>query len=296
MKNLSRKAFFSMAAACFALALGSSPAFAETAQGEVPVCAPPAKQQAKSVKRHKSKRVKKKTSVSVSSSVVRIAQEHLHNLGYYMGSIDGIMGPQTRAAIKRFQREQDLKVDGILGSQTMRALEYADRRAPDTHVQMFLNEPAPPRGMIAGSRPVHQDYETPLAGGTKVIQSRFARLDVSESGTGSDKSYSVHLDGQPVLSAGGQPAVVGISPTYDLGMEDAIIFTTYSPDNSGCIYRHHVLVLGSFGNKMLDIENCTRSYQARVDNDSLFISFPEYDDKRMIGATWRIEGTTAERL
>jgi len=35
---------------------------------------------------------------------------------------DGIIGPRTRRAIRRFQRREDLVVDGILGPQTLRAL------------------------------------------------------------------------------------------------------------------------------------------------------------------------------
>ena len=35
---------------------------------------------------------------------------------------DGIMGPQTRRAIRRFQRANNLTVDGVIGPQTLRAL------------------------------------------------------------------------------------------------------------------------------------------------------------------------------
>ncbi|MGH2841749.1 MAG: transglycosylase family protein, partial [Solirubrobacteraceae bacterium] len=42
---------------------------------------------------------------------------------------DGIIGPKTRRAIRRFQRKQDLVVDGILGPQTLRALGVDIRRA-----------------------------------------------------------------------------------------------------------------------------------------------------------------------
>ena len=35
---------------------------------------------------------------------------------------DGVMGPQTKRAIKRFQRRRGLTVDGVIGPQTLRAL------------------------------------------------------------------------------------------------------------------------------------------------------------------------------
>jgi LysM repeat protein len=38
--------------------------------------------------------------------------------GLYLGQIDGIMGPQTRAALKTFQRKKGLAPDGIVGKRT----------------------------------------------------------------------------------------------------------------------------------------------------------------------------------
>jgi peptidoglycan hydrolase-like protein with peptidoglycan-binding domain len=35
----------------------------------------------------------------------RQVQEALHRLDYYQGPVDGIFGPLTRAAIRRFQRQ-----------------------------------------------------------------------------------------------------------------------------------------------------------------------------------------------
>ncbi len=223
--------------------------------------------------------------------IVKRAQEHLAHMGYYVGKIDGIMGPATKAAIKSFQRKKGMKVDGILGSQTRLALEEADRVILPRKSPIVVKENRTPEDMQP-----HQDYEPPLHGGSKVVSSRFARLDVSETGQGADKRYAVNLDGQPILMAEGQPSVVGISTTYDLGEQDAVIFTTFSPTEDGCIYRNRVLAMNASGHKMFDIDNCTRTYQARVDKGSLFIVFPERDDNRAVGATWRLDGMTLNRL
>jgi hypothetical protein len=40
---------------------------------------------------------------------------------------DGVIGPKTRTAIRRFQRRKDLVVDGILGPQTLTALGVVER-------------------------------------------------------------------------------------------------------------------------------------------------------------------------
>jgi hypothetical protein len=42
--------------------------------------------------------------------------------GTYAGPIDGIFGPQTRRAVRRFQRHKRLVVDGVAGRRTRAAL------------------------------------------------------------------------------------------------------------------------------------------------------------------------------
>ena len=42
---------------------------------------------------------------------------------------DGVYGPQTRRAVKRFQRKHGLAVDGIVGPQTARELGVVARKA-----------------------------------------------------------------------------------------------------------------------------------------------------------------------
>ena len=49
---------------------------------------------------------------------VKQQQLLLSFLGYYNGKIDGIIGSQTQAAIRRFQTAYNLSVDGICGPQT----------------------------------------------------------------------------------------------------------------------------------------------------------------------------------
>ncbi len=49
------------------------------------------------------------------------------NKGHNPGSIDGIMGPQTRAAIKAFQGANGLKQTGRLDAQTAEKLAASGR-------------------------------------------------------------------------------------------------------------------------------------------------------------------------
>ena len=42
---------------------------------------------------------------------------------------DGVMGPQTRRALKRFQRREGLTVDGVIGPETLRAMGLSAHQA-----------------------------------------------------------------------------------------------------------------------------------------------------------------------
>ena len=53
---------------------------------------------------------------------VRKIQQRLKQWGYYSGSVDGVFGSQTLAAVKSFQRKNGLTADGIVGEKTAVAL------------------------------------------------------------------------------------------------------------------------------------------------------------------------------
>ncbi len=55
-------------------------------------------------------------------SVVTTIQEKLSRWGYYSGSVDGIYGSKTVAAVKYFQQKNGLTVDGKCGPKTLAAL------------------------------------------------------------------------------------------------------------------------------------------------------------------------------
>ncbi len=55
-------------------------------------------------------------------SVVTQIQQKLSDWGYYRGSIDGVYGSRTEAAVRWFQEKNGLTVDGKAGAQTLRAM------------------------------------------------------------------------------------------------------------------------------------------------------------------------------
>jgi Putative peptidoglycan binding domain len=58
------------------------------------------------------------------STVARV-QERLARAGYYEGSIDGVMGPRTRAAVRAYERRHGLPVDGVIDSRLLATMGLA---------------------------------------------------------------------------------------------------------------------------------------------------------------------------
>jgi murein DD-endopeptidase MepM/ murein hydrolase activator NlpD len=63
-------------------------------------------------------------SASARSAALQVA---LHEKGLYDGTVDGVAGPVTRDAVRRFQARRGLAVDGIAGPRTRRALGWRGR-------------------------------------------------------------------------------------------------------------------------------------------------------------------------
>ncbi len=54
---------------------------------------------------------------------IRNIQMALRNAGFYIGNIDGKVGPLTRSSVKKFQQANDLTADGIVGRKTWAKLK-----------------------------------------------------------------------------------------------------------------------------------------------------------------------------
>ena len=63
------------------------------------------------------------TDKTASADAVKHIQERLQFYGYYNGKIDGIYGTGSIAAVKAFQKANDLKVDGAVGQKTLAKLD-----------------------------------------------------------------------------------------------------------------------------------------------------------------------------
>ena len=73
------------------------------------------------------------------NDTVKQYQKDLKRLGFYKGSVDGVSGSQTKAAVKAFQKANGLVADGVYGKMTDEAVDRAiaalDRSGGDTAVK-----------------------------------------------------------------------------------------------------------------------------------------------------------------
>ncbi len=63
-----------------------------------------------------------KQKVHLTPSVIRAAQQKLDDAGYKSGTPDGRLGPKTRAAIRKYQQDQNLAATGTLDESTLSKL------------------------------------------------------------------------------------------------------------------------------------------------------------------------------
>lgn len=65
--------------------------------------------------------------LGMTGAAVKRLQSRLQDLGYLAGTIDGVFGERTLAAVKAAQTELNLAVDGIVGPATWQALRSQSR-------------------------------------------------------------------------------------------------------------------------------------------------------------------------
>ena len=92
------------------------------------------------------------------SAPVRALQRRLARAGYRPGRVDGLYGPRTEQALKRFQTAHGLSADGVADAGTLARLSTnaASHRRPSHHPRRRPNRSAP-------ASPKHHTRPTPAA-------------------------------------------------------------------------------------------------------------------------------------
>jgi len=75
---------------------------------------------------------------------VTALQKKLLSQGINPGTIDGVFGPKTEAAVKRYQEQKGLQADGIAGPKTFTALGLMGTETPEVTEVAQQPEPSGP--------------------------------------------------------------------------------------------------------------------------------------------------------
>jgi murein DD-endopeptidase MepM/ murein hydrolase activator NlpD len=70
------------------------------------------------------------TALASGSPNIAALQVGLRARGFYAGTVDGVLGPGTERAVRRFQRRAGLSPDGVPGARTRKAMGRYGRRGP----------------------------------------------------------------------------------------------------------------------------------------------------------------------
>jgi len=121
--------------------------------------------------------------------VVEGLQERLVELGYLTEQQrrtgPGIFGPQTEAALKKFQREHQIEATGVLGPQTYRTLQTASARSPQNGDSTPSGRPVDApitsrfgwrRDPFTGARKFHGGIDFGARAGTRVSSTAGGRV------------------------------------------------------------------------------------------------------------------------
>ena len=69
-------------------------------------------------------------------------QKALKEAGFYKGTIDGVLGGKSKAAIRAFQTQNSLRADGVCGPKTWEKLEpYLPKETAETMVSQNTSPP-----------------------------------------------------------------------------------------------------------------------------------------------------------
>ncbi len=88
-------------------------------------------------------------------------QKALTQAGFYRGTIDGVIGKKTRAALREFQTKHDLTADGVCGPKTWEKLKTYLEEATEMDSTQDSLSPAVDEGLSTSSSPAPEPEPSP---------------------------------------------------------------------------------------------------------------------------------------
>jgi peptidoglycan hydrolase-like protein with peptidoglycan-binding domain len=165
------------------------------------------------------KRTLKAQTPMMQGSDVLWVQNRLQALGFSPGTIDGVYGPKSTAAVRAFQTARKLVVDGIVGSNTYAALQSSAAVGADVWISGFgLDLTVPPS--LRSS--------TPLPGAVPAMMPRATHTPLQRAATLMVQNLTVnpaHGEEDRALVKQFQAMNPGLNPTglYGPGTAEALI-------------------------------------------------------------------------
>jgi glycosyltransferase XagB len=147
------------------------------------------------------------------SERVREVQRRLHRLAYRPGPIDGLFGPRTERAVRRFQRAEGLKVDGIVGPVSLAALRTQSAREAPRLPQAQVRAPARRPPSQAPGRPLPLDSAASVLSVVIVMFAVVALATIAALATTRRGRRARRAPVQAPAPSAGRTAVTAVGPT-----------------------------------------------------------------------------------
>lgn len=157
-----------------------------------------------------------------SGTNVKTLQQKLKNWGYYKGTVDGVFGPKTKAAVILFQKRNGLTADGIVGTKTLKALGMSLTSSSSSSSSQYSNADVELLARLIYGEARGESYVGQVAVGAVVMNRiKSASFPNTMSGVIYQKyAFTAVADGQINLTPdanakkAAQDAMNGWDPTY----------------------------------------------------------------------------------
>ncbi len=110
------------------------------------------------------------SSTEMTSNTIRDVQQSLQQDGLYRGQIDGVWGPQTRSAVRRYQQQHNITVTGQLDQETLSSMNLGGTNqgsAQQPASQRYGSNEQPNYNQPPSGNPPPQSTEQPNTSNTR---------------------------------------------------------------------------------------------------------------------------------